>query len=592
MTAAATPLFFGPPARPLFGWVHPPAGGEARLAAVLCPPLGREHVNAYRTYRRLAERLAETGTAVVRFDYDGTGNSAGDHEEPGRVEAWLQSVAAAMELARRAGAPRVALVGMRAGAMLAALAAERDGNVDGLVLWDPCSSGRAFLRQQAAVLAAHSSEQASLVGWVHTPGYAFPPDVALDLTRLALPAVDGRTAGQVLVLTRDDRPLDRRVREAIVAPTVEWGSAVDQADLLDVTSPLQRTPEVSVEHITEWLSRLGAAHATPFRVPPSGPAVISQTEDRGPIVEATARLGPLGLFGITTAAARTEGPTVVFMTTATEHSIGPNRFWVELARAWAAAGLRCVRFDMSGSGDSPSRSGEPEMVVWSPGAFDDIADVTRAVCPDDPSDVVLVGLCSGGYHAFEAALALAPRGVCVINPVLSFDPPEMAAGGADPRRRVFVPRSRLVETFRDKRLLASIKRRFPDVGWRVRSLMTDRARPVTWLRELIDKDVDVLLICGEIEALPFRQVSSGSLRDAARSDRFRLECIPRLDHALIQRDHRTAARALLDDHVLSRFAGPAGASRHRGQQGRPGYRGSALLRSPDAEAKPIVPAEA
>ena len=35
---------------------------------------------------------------------------------------------------------------------------------------------------------------------------------------------------------------------------------------------------------------------------------------------------------------------------------------------------------------------------------------------DDPSDVVLVGLCSGGYHCSEAALSTGAVGVVMINP--------------------------------------------------------------------------------------------------------------------------------------------------------------------------------
>ena len=46
-TGHATPLWFGPDERPLFGWVHAPNDGMARGAAVLCPPMFLEQDIAY-----------------------------------------------------------------------------------------------------------------------------------------------------------------------------------------------------------------------------------------------------------------------------------------------------------------------------------------------------------------------------------------------------------------------------------------------------------------------------------------------------------------------------------------------------------------
>ncbi|MCU1487507.1 MAG: hypothetical protein JWN67_4253, partial [Actinomycetia bacterium] len=105
-----TPTWFGPVDRPLFGWLHAPDGGTARAGVVLCPPTGYEAVCSHRTLRVVAERLAELGIAALRFDYDGTGDSAGRHDDPGRVDAWVGSVEAATTLLRAAGAPVVAAV--------------------------------------------------------------------------------------------------------------------------------------------------------------------------------------------------------------------------------------------------------------------------------------------------------------------------------------------------------------------------------------------------------------------------------------------------------------------------------------------------
>ena len=80
-----TQVWFGPESRPLYGWVARPAGGVARGGAILCPPMGEEGRAAHRTFRRLAEELADAGIVALRFDYDGTGDSAGLQDDPDRV---------------------------------------------------------------------------------------------------------------------------------------------------------------------------------------------------------------------------------------------------------------------------------------------------------------------------------------------------------------------------------------------------------------------------------------------------------------------------------------------------------------------------
>ncbi|MCG5075699.1 alpha/beta hydrolase [Paraburkholderia tagetis] len=106
-----------------FGWLHP-AGG--RMGVVLCNPFGYDALCTHRGWRKLAERLAAAGMPVLRFDYPGTGDADGMEDDPGRVDAWLASVGAAVRHLRAwTGVTRVALVGLRLGAMLAALGAER-----------------------------------------------------------------------------------------------------------------------------------------------------------------------------------------------------------------------------------------------------------------------------------------------------------------------------------------------------------------------------------------------------------------------------------------------------------------------------------
>lgn len=137
------PLYFGAGDQQLFSVYEPARGSSgAKRAAVLCNPAGSEYVHAHRTMRNLALRLSKAGLHVLRFDYYGTGDSAGDSDE-GNPLRWCDDIEAAMsELKDMTGAMQVTLIGLRFGANLAARVAGRDlRGVEALVLWEPLTSG-------------------------------------------------------------------------------------------------------------------------------------------------------------------------------------------------------------------------------------------------------------------------------------------------------------------------------------------------------------------------------------------------------------------------------------------------------------------
>src|SRR6185437_3284070 len=120
-------------------------------------PVGVEALASYRALQQLAQRLNAVGLSTLLLDYDGTGDSCGDVNDPGRVAAWVDSIEAGAELLRTAGAATVCAVGMRLGANLAAAAAARV-RMHAVVLWDPCASGGSFLREQLSLSAQIGGE--------------------------------------------------------------------------------------------------------------------------------------------------------------------------------------------------------------------------------------------------------------------------------------------------------------------------------------------------------------------------------------------------------------------------------------------------
>ena len=558
----ARPIWFGNKHRPVFGWFHVPADGWARSGVVICPPLGFNYIHCHYALRLLAEELAAKGLCALRFDYDGTGDSAGGNDDPGRVTAWLGTIRYAVSLVQEAGAGEVSVVGLRFGATLAAEAAAIDGGLDQLVLWDPCASGRAFLREQRAISTITlGTASDSADGSVETPGVRYDATTANDIEASAS-KVRAPARGRVLLLTRDDRPVSRSLlRTSLAQEEFAHEKATGQAQFMDQYPPLQVMPRAAVSLIAEWLADGSKQPRDPILIPETaGVRIVTRGPSERGVVELPVRIPPADLFGILTyreeSPAASGRPAAIFLNVANQHHVGPNRLWVEWSRQWASAGVRSLRLDVSGLGDSPDRQGQEG--CWQsckPEAFDDVADAARWLSPDDPSDVILVGLCSAAYQALESALAMRARGVVAINPVVSFAPPERLAGlPLDPRRRIAFPRAEAVENFREVQNPTSLRQRFPDFAWRMRVTAHPKRRSGEWLDALVRQGTDTLLVCGDAEFRPIRKgATTRRLKRLQDSGRLRVEHLPGLQHDLFVADHRSLVTRLVTDHVISRF---------------------------------------
>jgi alpha-beta hydrolase superfamily lysophospholipase len=576
------PRWFGPPERPLFGWLHLPRDRTVRGGVVLCQPLGIEAICVYFTYRLLADRLAEQGLAVLRFDYDGTGDSAGGETDPDRVAAWLASVTAATDELAATGVPRIGLVGIRMGGLFAAHEAARRGGVDALVLWDPCVSGRSFLRQQRFLrhLGGGGVDQEEEA--VEAPGLRFEPDTVHDLAGLDLASMDGVMAKQALVLvppgTSRPRTLDRRFEGL----DVEWKEATGQEGLLD--SRRQAPPLETVASVAGWLASTLQGEAVTLVEPPaaSGPAVVGGTPEGLPVFEHSVTLGELGLFGIVTeSGAAPRGPTIVLVNEGNTHHIGQARIWVDLARVLGAAGFRILRFDLSGNGDSGTRPGQLAHVSRAPEAIEDVYVAMGSISPDDPTDVVLVGFCSGAYQVIEQALLHPPRGVCVINPAFAFVPPEpegTAERQARQRSKRWLvhlagpPLHRLVRTRNPTEAerwvtaldngtwpVAMAKRRpgIPESVWRFVSRHLLDNTGTTILKRVVESEIDTFVVCGSDDYLPIRIGSDDQIRLLEQAPNFHLEVLSDLDHASWAMAHRKRLVASIAGHLQRAYCSPA-----------------------------------
>jgi alpha-beta hydrolase superfamily lysophospholipase len=412
MPAESRPVFIARGERPMFAWHHVPAAEHRRNAAVvLCPPLGYEYMSTYATWKTLAGRLASAGFDTLRIDYDGTGNSAGDGAVPGRLDAWRRSVEDAIDEARRVtGAASVALVGLRAGALIALDAAAARPGVDRVVLWNPFASGRAYLRELKAEIALARETDAAeepLADGMNVSGYLLTDDTVKALEHWTLDRLGPGLNADVLLVDRDDRPAPAAVETGLTNAGARVTKICGDGTAAMLQLPhLAVIPEALLDRIVEWLSTPAAAPAPD--VPLAQPASIGSEVWCGDgWTERALRFGAGNrLFGVLTAPEHpaADAPALILLNTAVEYHIGPHRMYVPLAREHAAQGRVVLRFDLDGIGDSEAAPGQPPNESFPDGMLDDLRDAVALVRRDAPArPVIVAGLCSGGWLAIDAA---------------------------------------------------------------------------------------------------------------------------------------------------------------------------------------------
>lgn len=103
-------------------------------------------MQSHYAFRLLAAQLVREGFAVLRFDWSGTGDSAGDSNSVS-FQQWRDDLQTAVqELKDVSNARRISVVGFRLGATIAASTPFRQP-LENLVLWEPVIDGQTYLEE-------------------------------------------------------------------------------------------------------------------------------------------------------------------------------------------------------------------------------------------------------------------------------------------------------------------------------------------------------------------------------------------------------------------------------------------------------------
>jgi hypothetical protein len=220
----------------------------------------------------------------------------------------------------------------------------------------------------------------------------------------------------VLVLDRDGLKPDAGLIASIVDAGAELTVASGAGYSAMLTDPDQsQAPRAVFERTRAWLAAADARSPAARSTRVAGARPLDEEEEEVTVEGVRERPfvieRPQGrLVGTLSAPSdRTSAPlTAVFLNAGAIRRVGPHRMWVDAARRWGRQGVTSLRLDLEGIGDS---DGDGELfgdVGYFHGA--QFFEQTR-VALDALEEAglgnrfLLVGLCSGAYWAFHAALA-------------------------------------------------------------------------------------------------------------------------------------------------------------------------------------------
>jgi len=426
------------PSGPLASWLHLPQSGIVRsCAVVICPPMGFEYTHSHRSLRHLAEAFAEKGFLAVRFDYHGCGNSPGDAFSAHQLRTWVADIRAVVrEATLLAGSDAVAVVGLRLGALLSALAAT-EIDIDYLIAWSPVVSGRRYIREQQAIAAVGAGEEPAGQGYIEGGGFVLSDEMVAELKKVDLSALRYRVRRAALVVERDDLPQENGLAETLKTHGIDTtvnrppGYAGMMAEPQDTAVPRE-----AIDGIVEWLSE----RAPTQRLALNADLLESRTsvtsfawEGDGSITEELCWVdAPVPIFGVLTTptGAKPGRPLFILANAGSVHHVGPNRLYVELSRQLARHGFPSFRFDLRNLGDSARGSPAEENHPYPVTAIDDVEAALRWLTQLRGFNAVVVGgLCSGAHTAFHVGAAVdlpSLQAALLLNPLTFFWTPGMS----------------------------------------------------------------------------------------------------------------------------------------------------------------------
>ncbi len=378
---------------------------QRSTGVIIVPSLGHEYTHGYRALRALACAAAAAGYFVIRPDLRGTGNST----EGARVgvETWLEDIERARSyLLQTRGLASVVLVGVRASALLVLESAQAE---EGIILWNPCSSGRTFIRELKVLGKIDPSASGRAV--LESGGLVFDDPLQQAIEGLQVKDNQSRT-GHVLLVEKVDRPADVTLANSIRQRAASLQNATSDEFVSAFREPHNtRIPLKFIDSAVQWLFSKYPNVEVLNPVVDESSALSTELPGVVPAVaESVLRINTL--FAILTHAV--DSKSIVLMSNGgSAHHVGPNRLYVDLARTLSEQHIDCLRYDLANLGDSVDLQTQfesggvdptPEAITPYPdSASGDLQSILSWARQQGYSRILMAGLCAGAYAAFDLA---------------------------------------------------------------------------------------------------------------------------------------------------------------------------------------------
>jgi predicted alpha/beta hydrolase len=571
-----------------FGWLHP---AEGHHGVVLCSPFGYDELCTHRGWRRLAERIAAAGMPVLRFDYPGAGDSSGTEEDPGQVEAWIESIVAAVRHLRDwTGVTQVSLCGLRLGATFAAIAAQRLGDVDGLVLFSPALSGKNYVRELRAHRQGWLSTEAGAAAepipesaaYVEAFGFGWHGDEIARLSALDLRADTSAPARRVLLLDSSNGARATALAEQYATNGVQVERLpFDESDRFMLEALYSEEPVQAFAEAIRWLAAEPSppmpedrgVHALPQDLP-----TLRLAQQRA--VERAVVFGESAgqYFGIYCQpdVPRAGAPAVLLFNTGASHHIGDGRLFVTFARRLAAQGIASLRMDLGGLGESTPAAEKVTLdSIYSDQASIDAMAGADWLVSNGHTGVATFGVCGGafvGLHAADAHPAIVgcfsvnvqkfvwDEAARVVPGVASTRVLRRSALSLEKWRRVLRGESSLAPAAFEltRRMRRRLLRRVVELIGNVTGLTIAPSEVQRLMQRLNAKGVHVQLLYGEFDlGLDELKIQFGANLSALRRlSRVQVATIQHLDHVLFTARSRESAMAQAQTWLYECFITP------------------------------------
>ena len=209
--SAASPVVFCD----TLGLYQAPLGQSLDTVVVFASPWGLEELCTTRKFWRIiADGLATRSIGSFRFDWPGTGDGRDDIDFSKGLALWRDTLLEAARKARAlSGASRVVIIGQSLGAAVATETASQIDGIAALALLAPVISGRYYARELAVWSSMvdadlRLTDEQRIRNSVSIASLTMQPEVAADVKKINLLALDVKPAPQCLLLARTDRPND------------------------------------------------------------------------------------------------------------------------------------------------------------------------------------------------------------------------------------------------------------------------------------------------------------------------------------------------------------------------------------------------